>query len=75
MSSNRLFDHPEVPEADNEYDSNTHDNYLIMELTIDKGEEHPVFAKVTKWLIDHQGNWIGTANDNPILDTHMYEEE
>ena len=44
-----------------------------MELNIDRGGECPQFAKVTKRLKDAHGNPIGTANDNPILDTRMYE--
>ena len=46
-----------------------------MELDIDRGGEQPEFAKVTKRLKDHRGNPIGTANNNPILDTRMYEVE
>mmetsp|Transcript_26808 Transcript_26808/g.40563 ORF Transcript_26808/g.40563 Transcript_26808/m.40563 type:complete len:138 (-) Transcript_26808:449-862(-) len=47
-----------------------------MELAIGKdGHETPQFAKVTKRLKDHRGNPIGTAHDNPILDTRMYEVE
>ena len=35
----------------------------------------PSFGKVTKRLRDTQGLPIGTENDNPILDTRMYEVE
>jgi len=31
------------------------------------------FAKVTKRLKDKNGIPIGTANDNPLLDSRMYE--
>ena len=72
---NRLFDNPEVSEADDDFNPDVHDSYLNMELTIDRGGEHPEFAKVIKRLKDHYGNTIGTANDNPILDTRMYEVE
>ena len=33
------------------------------------------YAKVTKRLRDANGLPIGTANDNPILDTRLYEVE
>ena len=72
---NRLFDNAEVPEADDVFDPDCYDNYLQMEVAIDKGGEHPEIARVTKRLKDHRGNPIGTANDNPILDTRMYEVE
>jgi len=72
---NRLFDNGDVPEADDVFDPDSYDQYLNMELTIDRGGEHPEFARVTKRLKDHRGNPIGTANNNPILDTRMYEVE
>ena len=37
--------------------------------------EGPSFAKVTKRLRDANGIPIGTASDNPILDTRLYEVE
>ena len=46
-----------------------------MELVFDRGDDGPSFAKVTKRLRDAQGLPIGAANDNPILDTCMYEVE
>ena len=46
-----------------------------MELAFDRGEDGPFFAKVTKRLRYAQGLTIGTANDNPILYTRMYEVE
>ena len=32
-------------------------------------------ARVTKRLKDHEGKPIGTAHQNPIMDTRMYEVE
>ena len=46
-----------------------------MELAFNRGDDGPSFAKVTKRLRDAQGLPIGTANDNPILDTRIYEVE
>jgi hypothetical protein len=70
------FDNPDVPEADDEFDPNSFDNYLGMGLALDRrpGVESE-FARVTKRLRDKDGNPIGTANDNPILDTRLYEVE
>ena len=72
---NRLFDNEDVPEADDKFDPDSYDHYLNMEITVDQGGEHPQLARVTKRLRDHNGNPVGTANDNPILDTRMYEVE
>ena len=72
---NRLYNNSDVPEADDTFDPDSYDSYLDMELAIDRGGEYPQFAKVTKRLKDHRGNPIGTANDNPILDTRLYEVE
>ena len=49
--------------------------HLQMELAFDRGDDSPSFAKVTKRLRDAQVLPIGTANDNRILDTWMYEVE
>ena len=47
-----------------------------MELAFPHGDEAtPQYAKVTKRLRDANGIPIGTADDNLILDTRMYEVE
>jgi hypothetical protein len=46
-----------------------------MEVTLPRDNDGPTFAKVTKRLKDANGLPIGTANDNPILDTRVYEVE
>ena len=46
-----------------------------MELAFDCGDDGPSFAKAAKRIRDAQVLPIGTANDNPILDTRMYEVE
>ena len=47
-----------------------------MELAFPHGDEAtPQYAKVTKRLRDANGIPIGTADDNPILDTRMYKVE
>ena len=68
---------PEVPEADQQFTPDVFDDrYLNMELALPHGEEAtPQYAKVTKRLRDANGIPIGTADDNPILDTRMYKVE
>ena len=50
--------------------------YLNMELVLPQGDSlEPRMARVTKRLKDANGIPIGTADDNPLLDTRMYEVE
>jgi hypothetical protein len=74
------FDHvissEDVPEADDGFTAEVMDDtYLNMEVALPRDEPGPEFARVTKRLKDAEGRPIGTANDNPILDTRMYEVE
>ena len=47
-----------------------------MELALPRGDNpNPQYAKVTKRLRDADGIPIRTANENPILDSRMYEVE
>jgi hypothetical protein len=47
-----------------------------MELALLQGPgNQPQYGKVTKRLKDKDGRPIGVANDNPLLDTRMYEVE
>ena len=72
-----VVSNPEVPEADQQFTPDIFDDrYLNMELALLHGEEAtPQYAKVTKRLRDANGIPIGTADDNPILDTRMYKVE
>ena len=72
---NRLYDNTAVPEADDTFDPDTFDSFIGMELSVDRGDVHPMHTKVTKRLKDHRGNPIGTAHDKIMLDTRMYEVE
>ena len=45
------------------------DTYVNMEIALTRDGEGPEFARVSKRLRDANGLPIGTANDNPILDT------
>ncbi len=69
---NRVFDNTNVPEADALFDPDVYDHLVNAEFTIDSGNGRKL-AKVNKRLRDKNGIPIGTANDNPLLDTRMYE--
>ena len=64
-----------VAEADDTFSPDSYDSYVNMELALDRGDEQPSYARVTKRMKDKDGLPIGTANDNPILDTRVYEVE
>jgi hypothetical protein len=64
-----------ILEADDKFTADSYDTYINMELALERGDDKPTYAKVTKRLKDKDGLPIGTANDNPILDSRMYEAE
>lgn len=65
-----------VPEADIAFTPDVFDDtYVNMELALPRSGGEVEFARVTKRLRDKDGLPIGTANDNPILDSHVYEVE
>jgi hypothetical protein len=70
------FDNSNTPEADDGFHPDSFDTHLDMGLVLDRrpGAE-PEFARVTKRLRDKDGNLIGKANDNPVLDTRLHEVE
>ena len=71
-----VVDNNEVKEADETFTPDVFDDtYLRMELALPGQDGEQQYAKVTKHLKDKDGLPIGTANDNPILDTRMYEVE
>ena len=54
----------------------TSDQYVGMELTLSRGGEgEAMHAKVKKRVRDEEGNPIGNANSNPLLDSRRYEVE
>jgi hypothetical protein len=69
----------EIPEMDTTFTPDVFDDtYLHMEIALPRGggdQEDVQFARVTKQLRDKDGRPIGTANDNPLLDTRQYEVE
>ena len=71
----KIFNNKDIPEADDFTPEVLEDTYLNMELVLPRDSEGPEFARVTKRLKDANGIPIGTANDNPILDSRIYEVE
>ena len=65
----QVFNSKDIPEADDFTPEVMNDTYLNMELALPCDSGGPTFAKVTKRLRDANGIPIGTANDNPLLDT------
>jgi hypothetical protein len=72
---NRIFSNDGVDEADNQSTPEQYDSFINMELAIDRGDEYPELGRVVKRRKDKHGNPIGIANNNPILDTRIYQVE
>ena len=73
---NEVISNNELKEAGDAFTPDIYNTYLNMELAILQGDSlEPRFARVTKRLKDANGLPIGLANENPILDTRMYEVE
>ena len=67
---------PKAKEADELFTPDSYDQYLQMELALPQGDSLEArMAKDTKRLKDASGIPIGTADQNPLLDTRMYEVE
>ena len=64
----RVFDNTDVKEDDDQFTPDSYDNYINMELELDRGGEQPEYARVKKRLKDNQGRPIVIVSDNPILD-------
>ena len=71
----KVMDNPDIPEAEDYTPEVLEDTYVNMELALDRGGDAPEFARVRKRLRDANGIPIGVANDNPLLDTRIYEVE
>ena len=71
----RVFNNDEIPEADDITPEALDDTYLKMEVALPRDGEGPELALVVKRLRDKDGIPIGTSNDNPILDSRVYEVE
>ena len=72
----RTINDPALQEADQEFTPDAYDDtYLNMELALPRNGAEVQFGRVVKRLRDKDGLPIGTAHDNPILDTRIYEVE
>ena len=72
----RIYQDKYIPEADAVFAPEIMDDtYMNMEVALPQDTEVPDFACVTKRLKDANGLPIGKANENPILDTRVYEVE
>ena len=73
---NNITSNDEVKEDHDLFSPYTYDTYLNMELALPQGDSlEPRLARVTKRLKDANGIPIGTADDNSLLNTRMYEVE
>ncbi len=65
-----------IREADQDFTPDSFDDtYLNMELALPREGREVQFGRVVNRLRDKDGLPIGTASDNPILDSRMYEVE
>jgi hypothetical protein len=74
----KVFNNETVPEADSiaYTPDSVGDPYLNTEVALSVGpDEEPMVGRVVKRLKDNDGQPIGHANDDPRLDTCMYEVE
>jgi hypothetical protein len=60
-----------IPDAD-EWDVEAFDKYIAAEVRLPKDGQETI-AKVIARKRDHDGNPVGRANANPILDTRLYQ--
>ena len=72
---NNVFNNPDVNKANYGCTANLYDQYVNMELTLNWVGDRSEFTRVKKILKDANVRTIGVANDNPILDSRMYEVE
>ena len=66
-----MITYEDITEADNIFDQEEFDNYVNMELALDRHDNGPKFLRVNKKLNNEDGRPIGIAADYPILDTMM----
>ena len=64
-----------IQEADDIFDPEDFDNYVNMELAMDRHNNGPEFARVKKRSNDKDIRPIVIAADNQILGTRMYKVE
>jgi hypothetical protein len=60
-----------MPEADR-WDTEAYDEYIASQVILPSGDSQ-LLGTVTARKRDHHGNPVGVRNENPILDTRIYE--
>ena len=70
-----MITNEDIPEADDIFDQEEVENYVNMEIALDRHGDGPEFARVNKRLKDKDGRPIRITAENTILDTSMYEVE
>ena len=66
----KITNNEDIPEADATFTPEVfNDTYLNMELALPRDEPGPEFERVTKRIRNQNRLPIGTANQNPILDS------
>ena len=71
----RVFDNTDMKEDDDQFTPDWYDDYINMELALDRGGEQPEYARVNKRSKDNHGQPIGIASENSSLESRMYEVE
>ena len=74
---NKTISNKDIKDVEDTFDAEIgkHDPYLNMEVGLPQGESGLIHAKVKRRAVDVEGNPVGIANDNPMLDTRRYEVE
>ena len=62
-----MITNEEIPEADDIFVPEEFDNYVNMQLALDRHDNRPEFYRVNKRLKDKDGRLIVIAADNTIL--------
>ena len=72
----RIYQDKDIPEADDVFTPEIMDDtYMNIGVALPRDTEGLDFDRVTNRLKDSNGLPIVTANENPILDTRVYEVE
>ena len=70
-----MLNNANIPEADYFTPEKLEYTYVDVEISLPIDVEGTDFAKVMKFLWDVKGIPIGRSNENPMLDTRVYEVE
>ena len=68
-----MIKNEDIPEADNIFDPEEFEDYINMELALNRHDDGHAFARVKNRLEDKDGRPMGIEADSTILYTSMYE--